>query len=67
MPTGSKSKNKNLHAVMGIVDGRSKTGIFSRGANVYNGVSKAAHKGGGPQFGRPKKKAIVRRLYGRSN
>lgn len=61
----SKSKDKNLRAVMGIVDARSKRGILSRGANIYKGGSNAAHKGGGPQFGRPKKSAIVRKLYGR--
>lgn len=36
-------------------DSRGPRGIFSRGANVYNGTSLSAHSGGGPQFGRPKK------------
>lgn len=34
-------------------DSRGSAGILSRGPNVYNGGSNAAHSGGGPQFGRP--------------
>lgn len=34
-------------------DSRGPSGILSRGTNVYNGGSPAAHSGGGPQFGRP--------------
>lgn len=37
----------------GQKDSRSTQGIMSRGANVYNGGSNAAQRGGGSQFGRP--------------
>lgn len=37
----------------GQPDARGPAGIMSRGSNVYNGGSSAAHSGGGPQFGRP--------------
>lgn len=37
----------------GVQDHRSMVGILSRGKNIYNGGSSAAHRGGGPQFGRP--------------
>ncbi len=36
-------------------DARGMQGIFSRGKAVYNGGTSAAHSGGGPQFGRPRK------------
>lgn len=39
----------------GELDSRSRQAIFSRGKNVYNGGTSAAHSGGGPQFGRPRK------------
>ena len=35
-------------------DSRSTQGILSRGKNIYNGGSNAAHRGGGPQYGRPR-------------
>lgn len=50
--------NDALLKVLGIPDSRSLTGILSRGANVYKGASMSAHRGGGPQFGRPKKNQI---------
>lgn len=40
---------------MGVKDPRGIQGIFSRGANVYNGGTSSAHSGGGKQFGRPRK------------
>lgn len=39
--------------LLGQQDSRGPVGILSRGANVYNGASMAAHSGGGSQFGRP--------------
>jgi hypothetical protein len=51
-----------LKRVYGLVDARSRQGIYSRGKNVYRGGSAQAHKGGGKQFGRPKKSAIARRI-----
>lgn len=51
-----------LKKLQGISDPRSTKGIFSRGANIYNSGSHSAHSGGGPQFGRPSKKAIQRRM-----
>lgn len=51
-----------LRRLSGVKDSRGKIGMFSRGKNVYNGVSSAAHKGGGIQFGRPKKAALERRM-----
>jgi hypothetical protein len=56
---------KKEKLLRGVPDSRSTQGIMSRGNNVYNGASLAAHKGGGVQFGRPKgptKEAIQRRL-----
>jgi len=54
-------------------DARGPVGILSRGKNIYNHGSNAAHMGGGPQFGRPRngsmqqfENAIARRL-GQSN
>lgn len=57
-----KSKKTLLNKLQGIPDSRSAKAIFSRGKNVYSGVSHAAHSGGGVQFGRPKKAAILRRI-----
>ena len=51
-----------VRRLSGVKDSRGKIGIFSRGANIYNGGSKAAHKGGGVQYGRPRKEAIERRM-----
>lgn len=34
----------------GINDPRSLQGIFSRGSNIYNGASSAAHSGGGIDY-----------------
>lgn len=31
---------------LGLVDARSKTGVFSRGSNTYNGISKAPNPTG---------------------
>jgi len=52
-------------------DARGPVGILSRGANIYNSGSNAAHMGGGPQYGRPRngspqqfENAIARRLGG---
>lgn len=42
--------------IMGQKDSRGMIGKLARGANIYNGTSNAAHKGGGQQFGRPPKK-----------
>lgn len=39
--------------LQGLQDSRSRIGILSRGKNIYNGTSYAAHSGGGPQYGRP--------------
>jgi len=39
--------------LQGMADSRGLQGMFSRGANVYNGGSSAATVGGGPQFGPP--------------
>lgn len=58
----------------GVQDARSMVGILGRGKNIYPGGSSAAHRGGGPQFGRPKgagdkvpkRSAIRRRLAQRS-
>lgn len=38
----------------GQQDSRGPVGILSRGKNVYNGASTAAHSGGGQQYGRPR-------------
>lgn len=51
-----------LKRIYGLTDARSKRGILSRGKNVYRGGLPNAHKGGGKQFGRPRKKAIAKRL-----
>jgi len=47
------SENAIQRRMTGQGDSRSMPGMLSRGANVYNGGSPAAHSGGGPQFGRP--------------
>lgn len=47
--------------LQGIQDPRSSRGIASRGKNVYNATSHAAHHGGGIQFGRPKGSKTVNR------
>jgi hypothetical protein len=48
--------------LMGVPDARGPVGILSRGANVYRGTSLHAHSGGGPQYGRPRKAAAMRRF-----
>lgn len=54
-------------------DSRGPVGIFARGKNIYGGVSNAAHRGGGPQFGRPRKGSVkefdnaIARKLGASN
>lgn len=53
--------------LLGQVDSRGMQGIFSRGKNIYHGGTNAAHSGGGPQYGRPRKRpnlqnAIQRRM-----
>lgn len=60
---------KAIDNLRGIKDSRGPIGILSRGKNIYNGGSTAAHSGGGPQFGRPANgsmqqhdNAIARRL-----
>lgn len=51
-----------------LLDPRSAFGKFSRGANIYNGTSFAAHSGPGSVSGRPlsddnrMKEAFIRRL-----
>jgi hypothetical protein len=50
---------KTMKALQGVPDSRGLQGILSRGKNVYNSTSTAAHMGGGMQFGRP---AIQRRI-----
>ena len=40
--------------LMGLQDAKGMRGILSRGKNVYNSTSNAAHSGGGIQYGRPK-------------
>lgn len=47
-----------LKRLNGEQDSRSMIGMLSRGKNIYNGGSKAAHSGGGAQFGRPKENLI---------
>lgn len=51
-----------LKKLSGVKDSRSTQAIFSRGANIYNSGSHAAHKGGGQQFGRPRREAVLRRM-----
>ena len=51
-----------LKRLRGFKDSRSKRAILSRGANVYKGVSMSAHRGGGQQFGRPRRDAVLRRM-----
>ena len=60
---------KEVTKLQGLKDSRGPVGILSRGKNIYNGGSGAAHSGGGPQFGRPAngsmqqfENAIARRL-----
>lgn len=43
-----------MRLLSGMKDSRGPQGIAARGANIYNGTSNAAHRGGGPQFGRPR-------------
>jgi hypothetical protein len=54
---------KSMKTLQGHQDSRGPKGILSRGANVYNAGSLAAHSGGGIQYGRPPKEAIKRRLF----
>lgn len=49
------SKSAIERRLRGMKDPRSTVGIMSRGKNIYKGTSHAAHSGGGPQFGRPRK------------
>lgn len=58
-------RKRQTNNLPGVKDSRGPVGIFSRGKNVYNGSSKAAHSGGGVQFGRPSKNAIRRRMQGK--
>ena len=57
MPINRYQQQNGIEAVrrrlQGMKDPRSKTGIMSRGLNVYANGTYAAHTGGGPQFGRP--------------
>lgn len=46
--------NNLAKMLTGIQDARGSRGIASRGKNIYNSTSHAAHKGGGTQYGRPK-------------
>lgn len=59
--------------LMGLRQAGSMSGVLSRGKNIYNGVTYAAHSGGGPQFGRPRgsrdvgmRSAINRRIAQRN-
>lgn len=66
--TSKEEMNPKLaKRLSGIKDSRSTQGIVSRGANIYKGASMSAHKGGGSQFGRPKREAVLRRLRMRRN
>lgn len=54
-------------------DSRGTTGEMARGKTIYSGGSTAAHRGGGPQFGRPvgakdkmKSSAVRRRIAARN-
>lgn len=58
----TSSMDKTIKILQGHHDARSLRGRMARGNNVYKGTSQAAHRGGGIQFGRPKKAAISRRL-----
>lgn len=51
-----------LKEIYGGKNSNGKIGMLARGKNIYDSTSGAAHKGGGSQYGRPKKKAIARRL-----
>jgi hypothetical protein len=64
---------KRIQTLQGLKDSRGPQGILSRGANVYNGGSLAAQRGGGLQYGRYNPlqdanpvslEAIRRKLYG---
>lgn len=57
---------KQVQTLNGLKDPRSTEGIFSRGANVYNGGSLAAQRGGGLQYGRypAYQQSAYRRLFG---
>lgn len=59
---GVDMNNALLRRLQGIKDSRGPIGMFSRGKNIYGGVSNAAHKGGGIQYGRPRKAALERRM-----
>lgn len=56
--------------LLGTIDPRGTVGTLGRGRNTYMGGLTAAHRGGGPQYGRPTgsrdaepmKSAINRRL-----
>ena len=43
-----------MKKLMGLQDAKGMRGILSRGKNIYNSTSNAAHSGGGQQYGRPK-------------
>ena len=56
--------NKNLlEKLQGFQSSKGPVGIAARGKNVYRGTSHAAHKGGGPQYGRPRKRNTLMRTY----
>ena len=61
------SKDALLRRLSGIKDSRGAVGIAARGKNIYRGGSRAAHSGGGIQFGRPRKGSISRRMRKRQN
>lgn len=58
--------NNSARRLSGEQDSRGPKGIFSRGKNVYNGGTGAAHSGGGPQFGRPRKSVLPAPRAGQS-
>lgn len=65
----SQFLQSEIEKLAGRQDPRGPVGILSRGNPLYKGFSNAAHRGGGPQFGRPKngsmqqiQNAISRRL-----
>jgi hypothetical protein len=55
---------KRIQTLQGLKDSRGPQGIMSRGANIYNGASLAAQRGGGLQYGRyPYSDAAKRKLF----
>jgi hypothetical protein len=65
--TPMESILKRVQSLNGIKDPRGPVGILSRGANVYNQGTLAAHSGPGypGQYGRPPQNAVQRRLFNR--